>query len=65
MKRSLTAVVAMAVLASAGCSSAARFRRHVMEKPAPDFELTALDGKEVRLSSFRGSPVLLTFWAFG
>jgi len=28
---------------------------------APDFELTALTGETVRLSQFRGQPVLLTF----
>ncbi len=31
-------------------------------KPAPDFELTALDGGKVRLASYFGRPVLLTFW---
>jgi peroxiredoxin len=29
--------------------------------PAPDFELTGTDGKPVRLSEFRGSPVVLVF----
>jgi len=38
------------------------------EKPeigsrAPDFELTALDGQNLRLSSLRGKPVLINFWA--
>ncbi len=32
-------------------------------KPAPDFELTDLDGNSVRLSDLRGKPVLLDFWA--
>jgi peroxiredoxin len=32
-------------------------------KPAPDFELTALDGKKVKLSDLRGKAVLVNFWA--
>ncbi len=30
---------------------------------APDFEVSSLDCKRVRLSDFRGRPVLLNFWA--
>src|SRR6266542_2791798 len=30
--------------------------------PAPDFELTSDSGEKVRLSSFRGSPVVLYFY---
>ncbi len=31
-------------------------------KQAGDFELTTLDGKKARLSSFKGKTVLLNFW---
>jgi thiol-disulfide isomerase/thioredoxin len=35
----------------------------VAGKPAPDFTLESLDGKNVQLSSYKGQAVLLNFWA--
>ncbi len=35
----------------------------VIDSPAPDFLLHNLVGDEVRLSQYRGSPVLINFWA--
>jgi peroxiredoxin len=32
-------------------------------EPAPDFELRTFDGQTVRLSDFKGRPVLINFWA--
>ncbi|UOY93232.1 redoxin domain-containing protein [Ectobacillus sp. JY-23] len=32
-------------------------------KPAPDFELQALDGSKVKLSALKGKKVILNFWA--
>jgi peroxiredoxin len=32
-------------------------------RTAPDFELQTLDGQTVSLSDYRGSPVMLNFWA--
>jgi peroxiredoxin len=32
-------------------------------RAAPDFQLAALDGREIRLSALRGKAVLLSFWA--
>ncbi|WMT43178.1 redoxin domain-containing protein [Paenibacillus sp. D2_2] len=33
------------------------------DQAAPDFELTDLDGKSVRLSDYRGKTVVMNFWA--
>ncbi len=32
-------------------------------EPAPDFDLQTFDGQTVRLSDFKGRPVLINFWA--
>ncbi len=37
--------------------------RVVIGSPAPDFSLTTLDNQTVKLSQFRGTPVLINFWA--
>lgn len=31
--------------------------------PAPDFELKTLTGETIRLSDYKGKPVILNFWA--
>jgi peroxiredoxin len=38
-------------------------KRLAIGSPAPDFELETLDGKRIALRDFRGSFVLLDFWA--
>ena len=57
----------LTVLGLSGCFGMAQrqFVAQVMNKPAPDFELTALDGAKVRLSDQRGKPVLVAFFAYG
>lgn len=32
-------------------------------RPAPDFQLTSLDGKTTRLRDLKGRPVIVNFWA--
>ena len=35
----------------------------LINTPAPDFTLTTFDGESVRLSTLRGTPVVINFWA--
>lgn len=54
------------IIAFAGCIAPAgrAFDFPLKNKPAPDFELTALDGSKVKLSDYRGKPVVLAFFAY-
>ena len=64
MKR--VSLVSMCLIAGlSGCTTARerQFVAAVKGKPATDFTLTSLAGEEVRLSQFRGQPVVLAFWA--
>jgi cytochrome oxidase Cu insertion factor (SCO1/SenC/PrrC family) len=60
-------MLGMIPLALSGCATNrdARAVSRLMNNPAPDFELTNLDGDQVRLSALRGKPMLLAFFAFG
>jgi|YelNatPaOPRAMG01_1025707.scaffolds.fasta_scaffold315393_2 peroxiredoxin len=33
------------------------------ERKAPDFKLNSIDGKEIKLSDFKGKKIILNFWA--
>ncbi len=44
-------------------SGAGRQRPPERGLPIGDYELTRLDGEKVRLSDFRGTPVVINFWA--
>jgi cytochrome c biogenesis protein CcmG/thiol:disulfide interchange protein DsbE len=46
-----------------GPQSAASGGGVLVGKPAPDFQLTTLDGKTVSLRDYRGKAVMLNFWA--
>ena len=35
----------------------------LLDAPAPDFALRDLDGNQVKLSDYRGRPVIVNFWA--
>jgi thiol-disulfide isomerase/thioredoxin len=65
-------VIAVAVQSSSGSGRSAEPGTSAPPPPrggvnrgalAPDFQLTTLDGDTVRLSSFRGRPVVVNFWA--
>jgi len=65
MRKILRYIMIVAVLAAllitAGCESSGE--GSLPGSNAPDFTLTSLEGEEISLSSLRGSPVLLNFWA--
>ena len=67
MKRIVVIGLAGAVLLQTGCAEIMRaaYVRRMTGRQAPDFELPALDGGHVKLSQYRGSPVVLAFWAYG
>jgi peroxiredoxin len=61
MRRILLAAGVILSVALSGASTAAA--PSILGKPAPDFVLRGLDGRNLRLSEFRGQVVLVNFWA--
>jgi peroxiredoxin len=61
MRKALLAcsVILGAAMAAASLAAAPS----IVGKPAPDFVLRGLDGRNLRLSEFRGQVVLINFWA--
>lgn len=64
MAKKLTGIIALwlvlTVSALPGCAGDAGPQ---VGKTPPDFKLSTLDGRTVSLRDFRGSPVMLNFWA--
>ncbi len=56
-------LASIAVLLSVISLGAAAAPQALIGKDAPDFVLKGLDGRNLRLSEFRGQVVLLDFWA--
>jgi peroxiredoxin len=63
----LAAVIAIVVLGGhrhkRSSASGAELKGDGIGATAPDFTLTTLDGRRVKLSDYRGKAVLLNFWA--
>ncbi len=55
----LLVIILSLVVLLAGCGG----QNPLLGKPAPDFQLTSLDGQPVSLSDLKGNPVLINFWA--
>lgn len=62
-KSVLTSAAVEGPVVSAESHDTTNLATHLKGKSAPDFTLTSLQGSRVRLSSFRGKPVVLNFWA--
>jgi cytochrome c biogenesis protein CcmG/thiol:disulfide interchange protein DsbE len=60
----VVAVIALNVpLGGSATGSPGTLGSPLLNKPAPDFTLTALDGRTVHLADYRGRPVIVNFWA--
>ena len=62
-----TSILLSLIITFTGCVSPdrenRRYQHALIEKSAPDFTLRDLRGNQVRLSDFRGQPIVLNFWA--
>lgn len=59
------ALVAMVVMQSGSRATVAKAAGARTGQPAPDFSLRLFNGESVTLSSLKGKPVLVNFWASG
>ena len=67
MRFRIAAMMMATPLLLVGCKMAdpAASADHLRGKLAPDFTLKDLDDQDIRLSKFRGRPIMLAFWAYG
>jgi len=63
LQATLNAIETEANSANIGTDSSSAPDTPLLGEQAPDFTLTALDGKQVSLKSYRGKAVIVDFWA--
>jgi len=67
VKKNVLIILVVAALLVAGWMALHRHskpsRRATGLRPAPDFSLTDISGRALRLSDYRGKVVILDFWA--
>jgi peroxiredoxin len=60
--RTRTLVISLLVLLVIGAAGVYRYLPPRLER-VPDISLMSIDGEELRLSAYRGRPLLVTFWS--
>jgi len=63
--RNLSLLSIMLFLVARPAAAMSQPRSGLLGKPAPNFTVTALDGKTIYLEKIKGSVVILNFWATG
>jgi peroxiredoxin len=63
MKRFLPWLALFVVMLVQAAEPAAKFGTLAAGTPAPDFTVTGMDGKEIKLADFKGRVLVLNFWS--
>jgi cytochrome c biogenesis protein CcmG, thiol:disulfide interchange protein DsbE len=68
MKKLICLLLSIMVLSVVGCDRQEKTLKSnaggaVQNKPAPDITVKSMDGKDIKLSDYKGKVVMLNFWA--